>query len=62
MNDLWAITAYFNPFGYRRRRENYGLFRKNLEVPLLTVELGYVQRSNSTRRMPTSSSRSAGGT
>ena len=41
MNDLWAITAYFNPVGYRRRRENYGLFRKHLEVPLLAVELGY---------------------
>ncbi len=41
MRDLWAITAYFNPVGYRRRRANYGLFRKHLDLPLVTVELGY---------------------
>ena len=44
MSDLWAITAYFNPVGYRRRRANYGLFRKHLAVPLVTVELGYGAR------------------
>lgn len=37
---LWGITAYFNPIGYRRRLENYRLFRANLAIPLVTVELG----------------------
>ena len=36
---FWAITAYFNPLGYQRRRDNYRVFRRNLNVPLLTVEL-----------------------
>src|SRR2546421_1639167 len=38
---LWAITSYFHPIGYRRRLENYRIFREHLQVPLLTVELGY---------------------
>ncbi len=38
---LWAITCYFNPAGYRRRRENYRIFRERLGVPLVTVELGF---------------------
>jgi hypothetical protein len=41
MSGFWAITAYFNPAGYRRRKANYSLFRKHLDLPLLTVELGY---------------------
>jgi hypothetical protein len=36
---FWAITCYFNPIEYRRRLENYRIFRKRLIVPLLTVEL-----------------------
>lgn len=36
---LWAITAVFNPSGYRRRISNYHLFRHSLQVPLVTVEL-----------------------
>jgi len=40
-NDLWAITCYFNPAGYRRRLVNYRLFRERLIVPLVTVELAY---------------------
>ena len=40
-NDLWAITCYFNPAGYRRRLANYRLFRERLIVPLVTVELAY---------------------
>jgi hypothetical protein len=36
---LWAITSYFNPLGYRRRRENYKVFRERLGVPLVAVEL-----------------------
>lgn len=35
---LWAVTSYFNPSGYQRRRTNYRLFRKRLRMPLLTVE------------------------
>jgi hypothetical protein len=38
---MWAITSYFNPIGYRRRLENYRSFREHLNIPLLTVELGY---------------------
>jgi hypothetical protein len=38
---LWAITCYFNPVGYRRRRQNYRRFQRALNVPLLTVELSY---------------------
>jgi hypothetical protein len=37
--DLWAITAYFNPVGYRRRLTNYREFRRRLAAPLVTVEL-----------------------
>jgi hypothetical protein len=39
--DLWAITSFFNPVGYRRRYANYRRFRDALGVPLLAVELGY---------------------
>lgn len=35
---LWAITSYYNPAGYRRRKANYRLFRERLALPLLTVE------------------------
>ena len=38
---FWAITCYFNPAGYRRRLENYRLFRQRLTVPLVTVELSF---------------------
>jgi len=38
---LWAITSYFNPMRYQRRRANYRLFRERLNVPLVTVELAY---------------------
>jgi hypothetical protein len=40
-SDLWAITCFFNPVGYRRRYANYRRFREHLNVPLLAVELGY---------------------
>ena len=39
--DLWAITCYFNPIGYRSRIENYHVFRERLAVPLVTVELSF---------------------
>ena len=38
---LWAITSYYNPVGYRGRRENYTRFRQKLGVPLVAVELAY---------------------
>ena len=40
-SELWAITSFFNPIGYRRRLENYKHFRRHLTVPLLTVELSF---------------------
>ena len=39
--DLCAITCYFNPVGYKRRLENYRVFRQRLTVPLITVELSF---------------------
>ncbi len=39
--EFWALTSYFNPVGYRSRRDNYRLFRERLNLPLVTVELGY---------------------
>jgi hypothetical protein len=44
MGTVACITAYFNPAGYRNRRENYAAFAEALEaagVPLLTVELAF---------------------
>jgi hypothetical protein len=38
---IWAITAYFNPMHWRRRRENFRVFRQQLRIPLVAVELGY---------------------
>lgn len=38
---LWAITAYFNPMRYQRRRTDYRIFRQRLNVPLVAVELAY---------------------
>jgi hypothetical protein len=38
---MWAITSYFNPIRYRRRSFNYHVFRKNLDLPLVTIELGF---------------------
>jgi hypothetical protein len=36
---LWAITSYYNPNRYWRRRANYTQFRRHLDLPLLAVEL-----------------------
>lgn len=36
---LWAITSYYNPARYRRRRLNFHAFRRHLAVPLLAIEL-----------------------
>jgi hypothetical protein len=38
---LWSITGYFNPLCYRRRLANYRLFRRQLTVPLVAVELSF---------------------
>jgi hypothetical protein len=38
---MWALTSYFNPVRYKRRLANYRLFRANLGVPLITVELSF---------------------
>jgi hypothetical protein len=35
---LWAVTSYFNPMGYERRRRNFVTFRERLRLPLLTVQ------------------------
>lgn len=40
-NEMWALTTYFNPVGYKRRRRNYAEFRRRLSIPLITVELAY---------------------
>ncbi len=42
MNNLAIVCAYFNPCRYRKRRQNYDVFRRRVEragVTLLTVEL-----------------------
>lgn len=41
MDELWGITAYFNPAKYRRRLENHRYFRQRLGIPLLAVELSF---------------------
>lgn len=40
-SDVWAITCFFNPAGYRQRYRNFKVFRERLTVPLVAVELGY---------------------
>lgn len=36
---IWAITSYFNPEKYARRLSNFRVFRDNLQIPLVVVEL-----------------------
>lgn len=38
---LWTITSFFNPVGYRRRRENFRIFRQHLPTPLVAIELSF---------------------
>lgn len=47
---FWAVTSYFNPVGYRRRLENYRIFRRALALPLLAVELSQDGRFELTDR------------
>lgn len=42
---MWAISCYYNPQRYHSRYENYLAFRRNLQVPLITVELVYGQEA-----------------
>ena len=35
---FWAVTTFYNPAGYRRRKGNYRVFREHLDLPLMTVE------------------------
>lgn len=45
--ELWAVTTFYNPAGYRTKKENYDVFRARLSaagVPLLTVELAFGDR------------------
>lgn len=38
---LWGLAAYFNPAGSPRRLDNFRAFRRDLQVPLVAVELAY---------------------
>lgn len=38
---LYAVTTHFNPYGYQSRRDNYRIFRQNLNAPLISIELGF---------------------
>jgi hypothetical protein len=40
-SSIWAITSYYNPASYWRRRGNYSTFREHLKVPLVAIELSY---------------------
>jgi hypothetical protein len=39
-SEIWAITTYYNPIKYKNRNQNFKVFKKNLNIPLITVELG----------------------
>jgi hypothetical protein len=41
VDNIWAITSYFNPMHWQRRRANYHTFRRHLPFPLIAVELGF---------------------
>jgi hypothetical protein len=38
---LWAVSSYFNPACYQRRLANYRRFRRQLAIPVVTVELSF---------------------
>lgn len=40
-SEIWAITSFFNPAGYRRRLVNYRQFHDALQIPLATIELSF---------------------
>nr|HNI28253.1 hypothetical protein [Leptospiraceae bacterium] len=42
MSSLWAVTSYYNPAGFRIKKNNYLLFSESLKkqgVPLITMEM-----------------------
>lgn len=44
MDDVWGITTFFNPVGYRSKKRNYNFFRKKSKkqgLKLVTVELAF---------------------
>lgn len=45
-SDLWVVTAYYNPMGYRRRLANFHAFRRHLAAPLLVAELSRAGRGD----------------
>lgn len=47
VDDLWLVTAYFNPAGYRRKRTNYETFRERVVgsgLRLVTIECTFGNR------------------
>jgi hypothetical protein len=38
---MWAITSYYNPVRSKRRLSNYRIFRANLHIPLVAIELSF---------------------
>jgi hypothetical protein len=47
-SNIWAITAYYNPFHLQSRLTNYKIFRSQLALPLLTIEQAFAQESDLT--------------
>lgn len=41
VNGFWAVTCFFNPGRFARRRHNHRLFRAHLPLPLICVELSH---------------------
>jgi hypothetical protein len=38
---IWTITTYYNPQNYKSRYNNFKIFRKNIQTPLLVVEFSH---------------------
>jgi len=38
-DQLWVVTSYYNPANYKSRLRNFKAFRRNLNAPLMVVEL-----------------------
>ena len=50
MSVMWAITSYYNPVRYERRLSNYKIFRANLRIPIVAVELSFDGRFELTEK------------
>lgn len=47
-DDLWAVTTYYNPAGFRTKRANYERFAARLRaagIPLITIECAFAAES-----------------